>query len=162
MSRAALYTAFFFLLAPGTNAFLVPWAIAGFHRPEGELGASGALGLVLLACGFVAAVACFVRFVREGSGTPAPAAPTESLVVGGLYRFVRNPMYLAVAAMIGGWALVLHDGGILVWLLVFMGAVWTFVTAYEEPTLTQQFGDSYVSYREAVPGWWPRLTPYRG
>jgi len=162
MSRAGVHTVIFFFLAPGTNAFLVPWWIAGFERPEGELGWLDLLGAALLAAGLVAVVACFRRFVREGRGTPAPVAPTEFLVLGGLYRYVRNPMYLAVASMIAGQALILHSAGVLVWLGVFMAAVWIFTRAYEEPELTRQFGESYVEYRDAVPGWWPRLTPYQG
>jgi protein-S-isoprenylcysteine O-methyltransferase Ste14 len=162
MSRTALRTVLFFFLAPGTTAFVVPWWIAGWHLPEGRVTALDLLGALLLGVGLVAVLACFRRFVREGSGTPAPVAPTESLVVGGLYRYVRNPMYLAVASMIGGQALILRSPGVLVWLGVFMTAVWTFVRAYEEPTLTRQFGTSYERYRAAVPGWWPRLTPYRG
>ena len=162
MSRAALYTVVFFFLAPGTMGFVVPWVITGWQRPEGELGALGLLGAALVACGLVAVVACFVRFVREGSGTPAPVEPTESLVVGGLYRYVRNPMYIAVASIIGGQALIFHSNGVLAWLALFMLSVWSFVRAYEEPTLAQQFGDSYAEYRDAVPGWWPRLTPYQG
>ncbi len=159
MSRAAVHTVVFFFLAPGTMAFAVPWLIAG--RPEGEPSALDLLGAALLATGLVAVVTCFRRFVREGSGTPAPVAPTEWLVVGGLYRYVRNPMYLAVASMIGGQALILRSTGVLAWLAVFLVTVWTFVRVYEEPTLTDQFGESYTRYRAAVPGWWPRLTPYQ-
>ena len=72
-------------------------------------------------CGLVAVIACFARFVTEGVGTPAPVAPTESLVVGGLYRFVRNPMYLAVASMIGGQALRFRSPGAASWML---GLLW--------------------------------------
>ena len=107
-------------------------------------------------------VACFARFVSEGHGTPAPTAPTDQLVVGGIYRYVRNPMYLGVAAVIGGQALLFRSWGTAIWMVVFMVVVWSFVRLYEEPTLTRQFGDSYERYRQTVPGWWPRLTPYRG
>ena len=162
MARAAVYTVVFFFLAPGANAGLVPWWLTGWDRPDGPVGLLDVLGAALVVVGLVAAIACFARFVNEGSGTPAPTAPTESLVVGGLYRHVRNPMYLAVAAVIGGEALVLRSAPVGIWLLVFMAAVWGFVHAYEEPALTRQFGAAYESYRSAVPGWWPRLQPYRG
>ena len=85
-------------------------------------------------------VAAFTQFVREGRGTPAPIAPTERLVVGGLYRWVRNPMYLAVAAMIAGQAIMFGSRGILVWLIVFCVTVWSFVSFYEEPTLKDRYG----------------------
>ena len=102
MLRSAVFTAVFFVLAPGVNAGLVPWLITGWDRPDGALGPADVAGAALLSLGLLAVVACFVRFVTEGRGTPAPLAPTEQLVVGGLYRFVRNPMYVAVASMIAG------------------------------------------------------------
>jgi len=160
MARAAIYTVVFFVLAPGTNAGLVPWLITGWDRPVADLGVLDVLGVALIVIGLIAVTACFVRFVTEGVGTPAPVAPTETLVVGGLYRFVRNPMYVAVASMIGGEALLFRSVGTAVWMLLFMAAVWSFVRGYEEPSLAEQFGDSYRDYREAVPGWHPRLTPY--
>jgi protein-S-isoprenylcysteine O-methyltransferase Ste14 len=94
--------------------------------------------------------------VIEGVGTPAPAAPTERLVVGGLYRYVRNPMYLAVAAVIVGQAAVLGRWLLVGYALVFGGTVWSFVHWYEEPTLRRQFGAAYEEYRATVPGWWLR------
>ena len=150
------------MLAPGTTAGLVPWLITGWDRPDLALGVADVAGAALVAIGLLAVVACFVRFVTEGRGTPAPVAPTEQLVVGGLYRFVRNPMYVAVASMIGGQALLFRSAGVGVWLVAFLVTVVAFVKGYEEPRLTEQFGESYERYRRAVPGWWPRLTPYRG
>lgn len=162
MRRAALYTAVFFVAAPGTTAGLVPWWITGWDRPSGPVSVLDALGVIALAAGLAAAVACFVRFVVEGAGTPAPTAPTETLVVGGLYRHVRNPMYLAVGAMIGGQSLLFRSPGVALWLAGFAVLVVTFVKGYEEPALARRFGSSYDAYRRAVPGWWPRLRPYSG
>jgi protein-S-isoprenylcysteine O-methyltransferase Ste14 len=160
MSRAAVYTVVFFFVAPGTTAGLVPWLITDWDRPEGPLAALDVLGVAVGLLGLVAVIACFVRFVQEGAGTPAPSAPTESLVVGGMYRHVRNPMYLAVAWTIGGQALLFRSAGVGLWLLAFMAAVLAFVKGYEEPALARRFGPSYDAYRAAVPGWWPRRTPY--
>ena len=70
-------------------------------------------------------------------------------------------MYLAVAAIILGQAVIFASLGVLVWLAIFAVAVVTFVTTYEEPTLRETHGESYDAYRAAVPGWWPRLTPWR-
>ena len=83
------------------------------------------------------------------------------MVVGGLYRFVRNPMYVAVASIIGGQALLFRSTGTAIWLLLFMAAVFAFVRAYEEPSLAEQFGDAYADYRDAVPagGRGSRRTP---
>ena len=102
-------------------------------------------------------VQAFARFVIDGFGTPAPVAPTDELVVGGLYRHVRNPMYVAVVAIIAGQALVFGQE----LLLVYAGAMWAvfagFVRVYEEPTLLATYGDQYEAYRRSVPAWLPRL-----
>ena len=155
-----MYTAVFFGLAPGSTAGLVPWLITRWHRPASGLGPAGLVGLALLAAGLLVVVACFARFVTEGRGTPAPVAPTETLVVGGLYRHVRNPMYVGVAWAIAGQALLFRSWGVALWLAVFLLAVVSFVKGYEEPRLASQFGAAYERYRRAVPGWWPRLRPY--
>ncbi len=158
-TRAALGSVLFFLAAPGVMAGLVPWAITGYDDRGGPV--ATLIGAVLVVVGLAALVACFVQFVREGRGTPAPVAPTRELVVGGLYRWVRNPMYLAVATVILGQAVLFASVGVLVWLGIFAIAVVSFVTGYEEPTLRETYGESYDAYRAAVPGWWPRLTPWR-
>jgi protein-S-isoprenylcysteine O-methyltransferase Ste14 len=161
MRRATLGTTAFFFVAPGTVAGLVPWWLSGWDRPAGGLRVAEVVGGVLVAIGLAVVIAAFVQFVREGRGTPAPVAPTEQLVVGGLYRYVRNPMYLAVAAVIGGQALIFESVAVLWWLLAFIVLVFTFVSAYEQPTLRRTYGASYDAYCDAVPGWCPRLTPWR-
>ena len=103
----------------------------------------------------------FARFVVEGIGTPAPVAPTEHLVVGGLYRHVRNPMYLAVGAAIVGQAMLFGDAGLLLYAAVFFALVGAFVRLYEEPALEARYGERYLEYKRAVPGWWPRPRPWR-
>ncbi len=103
-SAAATGTALFFAIAPGVVAGLVPWWLTGW-RPRGPLAAWAPVqiaGLIMLILGAIVLVQAFARFVTEGRGTPAPVAPTDRLVVGGLYRYVRNPMYLAVVATIAG------------------------------------------------------------
>ena len=118
------------------------------------------VGALLLVAGVVVLLQAFARFVTEGIGTPAPVAPTERLVVGGLYRYVRNPMYLAVAATIVGQALLLGRWVLLAYAAAFVVAVASFVHWYEEPTLRRRFGAEYDAYRRAVPGWWPRRRPW--
>jgi protein-S-isoprenylcysteine O-methyltransferase Ste14 len=118
--------------------------------------------VILLAGGAIVLISAFGRFVVEGVGTPAPIAPTQRLVVGGLYRHVRNPMYLAVACTILGQALVLGRPSLLVYAAIFGVAVIAFVHAYEEPTLAKRYGDQYEAYRRAVPAWRPRLRPWDG
>ena len=156
MVRAILGSTVFFFAAPCVVGGVLPWWISGWAAPRFWP------GFVIVAAGAFVVLRAFVRFVREGRGTPAPVAPTEELVVGGDYRFVRNPMYVGVASAIAGQALLFRSGAVVVWLVVFLVAVVSFVKGYEEPRLTEQFGAAYVRYRREVPGWWPRLTPYRG
>jgi protein-S-isoprenylcysteine O-methyltransferase Ste14 len=161
-TRAAAGSLLFFLLAPGVVAGLVPRTLTDWQvrQPLPYWAPLRVVGIVLLAAGIVVLVHAFVRFVVEGVGTPAPVAPTEHLVVGGLYRYVRNPMYLAVAATIIGQALVLGQLALLLYAAAVCVAVATFVRWYEEPTLVRQFGAQYEVYRHAVPAWWPRRHPW--
>ena len=103
----------------------------------------------------------FARFVVEGIGTPAPVAPPQHLVVGGLYRFVRNPMYVAVTATIVGQAALLGRPALLLYAALFMAVVAAFVYGYEQPVLRERFGAEYDAYRRNVPAWWPRLRPWK-
>jgi protein-S-isoprenylcysteine O-methyltransferase Ste14 len=157
--QAAAGSAVFLLAAPGVVAGLVPWLLTGWDSagPPAPVAVAGAL-LVVLAAGVL--VHSFARFVVEGLGTPAPIAPTDRLVVGGLYRYVRNPMYVAVGTTIVGQALLLGRP----WLLAYAAAFWivvaAFVRGYEEPTLSARYGAEYAAYRRAVPGWRPRLRPW--
>ncbi len=163
---AAVGSAVFFALAPGMVAGLIPWWLTRWLPGEAVLpGLLGwvqrAGGVVLLATGGGVVIHSFARFVVEGAGTPAPPAPTERLVVGELYRHVRNPMYLAVVAAIVGQALLLGRLDLLPYAAIVATAFTAFVHLYEEPTLSRQFGADYEAYRRAVPAWWPRLRPWR-
>jgi protein-S-isoprenylcysteine O-methyltransferase Ste14 len=157
--EAAFGSAVFLLVAPGVVAGLVPWLLTGWRSSDPPL-VVAALGAVLLVVGAAVVLQTFARFVLEGRGTPAPVAPTERLVVGGLYRHVRNPMYVAVGATIVGQALLLGRPGLLAYAAVFWLVVAAFVRTYEEPTLSARYGDEYEAYRRAVPAWWPRLRPW--
>jgi protein-S-isoprenylcysteine O-methyltransferase Ste14 len=159
--RAAAGSAAFLALAPGVMGGLIPWALTGWHA-HAVWPAARVLGAVLIACGAGALIHAFARFVLEGIGTPAPAYPTERLVVGGLYRYVRNPMYIAVATTILGQALLLGQAILVGYAAAFALTVATFVYGYEQPTLEEQFGDEYAAYRAAVPAWRPRLRPWNG
>jgi protein-S-isoprenylcysteine O-methyltransferase Ste14 len=150
----------FFALAPGTVAGLLPWALTGWRVGPAPAWPVRALGGLMILVGLLVIVPAFVRFVVEGAGTPAPVAQTDRLVVGGPYRHVRNPMYLAVLLAIFGQAILLGQ-----WTLIWYGlaagaAMVTFVKAYEEPHLAATYGPAYEAYRRAVPGWLPRWTPW--
>jgi protein-S-isoprenylcysteine O-methyltransferase Ste14 len=150
-----------FLVVPGVVAGLIPWALTGWQTDDAPAPVRIAGG-VLVVGGAAFLIHAFARFVVEGIGTPAPVAPTERLVVGGIYRHVRNPMYLAVGATIVGQALLLGQWGLLAYAALFFAVVATFVVTYEEPTLQREFGADYDAYRRAVPGWLPRLHPWQG
>jgi protein-S-isoprenylcysteine O-methyltransferase Ste14 len=154
-------SALFFVVAPGVVAGLIPWRLTAWEVLQEPWPLRG-LGLLLLVVSVPVLVGAFVRFARDGLGTPAPVAPTERLVVSGAYRFVRNPMYLAVVGAIVGQALLLGQLGLLRYAALVAVLMVVFVRFYEEPTLRRQFGAEYDAYCRAVPGWLPRLRPWNG
>ncbi len=160
---ASAGTAIFFVLAPGVVAGLVPWWLTGWRGgqslPSWAWAPLRVAAGILILVGVVVLVSAFVRFVAEGAGTPAPVAPTEHLVVGGLFRYVRNPMYLAVVATILGQALAVGRPTLFVYTAAVGVAMVAFVHGYEEPALRRRFGAQYEDYRHAVPAWWPRRRP---
>lgn len=162
-ASAAWITTLFFVLAPGTVAGLVPWQISRWRvlHPSWDPAVLRVIGILLIIAGAAGLVECFVRFVRQGRGTPAPIYPTERLVVSGLYRWVRNPMYTTVLALLIGQ--VLWFGNVSV--LIYAAGAWLithlFVCFYEEPTLRRTYGAQYDVWRAHVPRWIPRLKPWR-
>src|SRR5687767_14394114 len=150
------------VLAPGTVCGLVPWLITGWRQPGAALPWVSAVGWLLVLAGTAVLVHAFVAFAWHGRGTPAPAAPTERLVVQGLYRHVRNPMYSAVLALVLGQALLCQSWGLFAYLVLIGIAQAAFVHSYEEPTLREAYGSAYDVFCENVPRWIPRLTPWRG
>ena len=154
--RAAAGTILFLAVAPGIVAGLVPWLLTGWRSSDPPSWLQ-AVGWLAVAAGAAVVLEAFGRFVVEGVGTPAPVAPTNELVVGGLYRYVRNPMYLAVAAVILGQAAILGSLLLVAYAALFFATVWSFVHWYEEPSLRRRFGAAYEEYARQVPGWWPRL-----
>src|ERR671912_331479 len=142
---AAVGSAVFFVVAPGTVVGLIPWLLTGWQVREAVpyWAPMRVLGAVLLVAGLNVLVQAFVRFTVEGLGTPAPIAAPERLVVGGLYRYVRNPMYVAILAALVGQALLLGQLGLLLYAAVLWLISAVFVRWHEEPTLTRRFGADY-------------------
>jgi protein-S-isoprenylcysteine O-methyltransferase Ste14 len=152
-----------FIVAPLMVAGLIPWWITRWEFRPPFLGVelTRVTGVILIVVAAPVLVDSFARFALEGVGTPAVIAPTRNLVVTGLYRYVRNPMYVAVVTAILGQALLFGD-----WRLLEYGALcWIgfhiFVVLYEEPTLKETFGMEYDAFQANVPRWIPRLTPWR-
>ena len=141
----------FFIAAPGVVAGLLPWLITHWHRlPLSPYPAFRIGGVLLIIAGLAFLVPAFARFALEGAGTPAPLAPTERLVVGGIYRHVRNPMYLAVLAIILGQALLFWQASLVVYAGVVGMAMFAFVRLYEDRFWSIATG-AYAAYRNAVP-----------
>lgn len=155
-------SAAFFIAAPGVVAGLVPWLLTDrWGLPWSSVPGFVPLGGIVVMAAAAALLHAFARFALEGLGTPAPVAPTEKLVIGGIYRHVRNPMYVAVLAIILGQALLFSSWMLAAYAVIAAAAMASFVRLYEEPTLARRYGAEYETYRRAVPGWFPRLTPWR-
>jgi protein-S-isoprenylcysteine O-methyltransferase Ste14 len=152
--RALVGTVVFVAVVPGTVVVGMPWWLTGWRLAGGTLARVAGVALV------VASTPLFLsflsRFVVEGRGTPAPIAPTEHLVVGGPYRWTRNPGYIAVFGMLIGQALLFGSAAVLAYAGLIALAFHTFVLFYEEPTLRRTFGAEYDAYCRRVPRWLPR------
>jgi protein-S-isoprenylcysteine O-methyltransferase Ste14 len=145
----------FTLLAPGTIAVLIPWFIR-----RGRLPVSGlpmALAVTLFAVGAGIYVWCVWDFASFGRGTPAPIDAPKQLVVRGLYRYVRNPMYVGVLTVILGWVAVYRSAALVLYAIVVATVFHLFIVLYEERHLQRVFGTEYSEYRTRVGRWLPRF-----
>jgi protein-S-isoprenylcysteine O-methyltransferase Ste14 len=154
-----LKTLLFTILVPGTVTVLIPrWLLGEKHLAPGQaLGGFGWLGVIPMTLGAIVYLVCAWDFATVGKGTPAPIAPTENLVIRGLYQYVRNPMYIGVLLVLSGETIAFESRR----LAVYAGVVWLFfhlfIISYEEPHLRARFGESYKDYRRRVPRWFPNL-----
>jgi protein-S-isoprenylcysteine O-methyltransferase Ste14 len=161
-SSAILGSLIFLVVAPGTVAGLVPWWISRYRLEPAtpEVWVVRGVGCLLIAAGLLFLLDSFAQFALRGMGTPAPVAPPRHLVVSGYYRFVRNPMYVAVLALILGQALLFGGLALFAYAVIVWVAFYAFVLGYEEPTLRRTFGEEYLAYCKHVPRWIPRLRPW--
>jgi protein-S-isoprenylcysteine O-methyltransferase Ste14 len=152
--RSLLWT----LLLPGFLGVYVPWRYFGLRNVRLDLGDPiHILGILCTGVGIVLLAACIFEFARSGRGTLAPVDPPRELVVRGLYRYVRNPMYLAVTMIVLGEVALTRSRALLLYWAVWFLAANLFVLMYEEPTLRRRFGPSYEAYAERVGRWFPRF-----
>ncbi|MGW3170027.1 methyltransferase family protein [Streptomyces sp. NPDC001153] len=161
-ASAALGSVLFLVFVSGGAAVVVPWWLTGGRRCGHWWPPLRLLGLLPLPAGAAVILEAFSRFALEGLGTPVPVAPPVRLVASGPYRYVRNPIYVAVVAVLFGQGLlparpVLFGYAAGAWVLT-----WAFVRWYEEPGLVRRFGTEYERYRRAVPARCPRRPPRRG
>ena len=161
---AVLGSAIFLVIAPGIVAGYIPWRICRWHVGAGLLGTSclRVLGTLFIAAGLPVLLDSFARFALLGAGTPAPIFPTQRLVVSGLFRYVRNPMYVAVLSLIFGQGLLFGSVQVLEYGIAVWAAFYLFVLIYEEPTLRKSYGREYEEFSANVPRWIPRWRPWRG
>jgi protein-S-isoprenylcysteine O-methyltransferase Ste14 len=151
-----LKTLIFMAVAPATVTIYLPYALlTSSHAPQP--GSLRYLGLLPIIVGAVAECWCARDFAIKGRGTPAPFDPPKELVARGLYRRVRNPMYVGVMTILAGESLFFASRTLVVYALAVF--VWfnIFVLLHEEPTLRRKFGEAYERYCEAVPRWLPLL-----
>jgi protein-S-isoprenylcysteine O-methyltransferase Ste14 len=148
-----------FIALPGMVAIVAPPAIASLDPWRGERWTAGA---VVLLAGAVVLLWCVRDFYVSGKGTLAPWDPPRRLVVVGLYRFTRNPMYVGVLVMLCGWALYLRSPLLVAYTVALAAAFHARVVTYEEPWCASQFGAHWQAYAAAVPRWLPRRRPWYG
>ena len=153
-ARSLLWT----ILLPGFFAGYVPWRFVGLGQIRlEELNPTSLLSLMCIGLGVVLLAACIVEFARSGRGTLSPIDPPRHLVIRGLYKYVRNPMYLSVTTIVLGEVLLTRSLALALYWAIWFVAVNLFVMGYEEPTLRRRFGRSYDEYTEHVGRWVPRF-----
>jgi protein-S-isoprenylcysteine O-methyltransferase Ste14 len=147
---------------PGFVLVYIPWWMTRFRTPPGEPAWQSAIAIAMILAGLAPLFSSMFRFVVVGRGTLVPGVPTERLVVSGLYRYVRNPMYLGVLLSLAGEAILFRSRDIVMEASIAWLATHLFILVYEEPTLARRYPDEYPRYKRNVPRWLPRLTPWPG
>ena len=152
----ALGSILFFILAPGMVAGFIPLALLR-TGPQVQTGFLAYVAFPLWVIGTTVLIWCFWDFLVKGKGTPAPIDPPKELVVSGLYKYVRNPMYVGILLVILGHFLWFGFWNLLIYAAVVFAAFSAFVIFYEEPTLKRNFGAAYEDYLKEVPRWIPKF-----
>jgi protein-S-isoprenylcysteine O-methyltransferase Ste14 len=144
---------------PGLIVVLIPYLLTRFHEGRAYPEAVRILGIVLIVLGTGLMLASFSRFPIEASGTPFPTNPPSArrVIVGGPYRYVRNPMYVSFVVALIGMSVYLARPVLLIHTAVLVVLLAAFVRWYEERTLARRFGEQYAVYRSQVGAWLPRL-----
>ena len=152
-----LRSVFFTFLLPGTVTVFIPyWIVSSREGRVSNTHSFRYLGVPLILIGAVGLLGCIWQFFSEGRGTLAPIDAPKELVVRGLYKYVRNPMYVSVVTILIGEAILFSSTAIIVEAVIFIVLAYLFVVFYEEPALRRQFGESYERYTQRVGRWIPR------
>jgi protein-S-isoprenylcysteine O-methyltransferase Ste14 len=157
----AAKTAFWIVAVHGTVLILAPYFIlqANIQLVSGELPALRFIGVLPVLVGCLIVLWCARDLTVSGAGTPAPMDPPRRLVVRGLYRFVRNPMYAGDLLVLLGESLLYESVILTVYGLAMFGVFHLFILWHEEPALKRRFGESYQQYCKAVRRWIPSFQP---
>jgi protein-S-isoprenylcysteine O-methyltransferase Ste14 len=147
-----------FLILPGIVAGVLPLVLISTDPWRQD---SWSFGVIILGLGSFGLLWCVRDFYVAGKGTLAPWDPPKRLVVVGLYRYTRNPMYISVFMLVGGWALLAGSPLLGVYLILLTLAFHLRVLWHEEPLLSKQFPSEWAAYSAHVPRWLPRLAPWR-
>ena len=147
----------FTVFVPGLVAGYVPWRLASPGLAEGARLSQWSIAAPAFILGASIYFWCLWDFATAGRGTPAPVDPPKTLVVRGLYRYVRNPMYVGVLLVIVGWTLLTRSSALATYGASVALAFHLFVVFVEEPMLRARFGESYGAYCRSVSRWWPTL-----
>ena len=156
MLSLLLRNLFFTILQPGIVAGLIPYWILGDKLNKAfsqSLQFYQYLGILLFVIGLVIMFDCIIRFAVEGRGTLSPADPTKKLVIKGLYKYSRNPMYMGVMLILTGEAVFFKSTGLWIYLLFIFIAFNLFILLVEEPRLRRDFGEDYYQYCQKVRRW---------
>ncbi len=161
--EAVFGTLFFLFLVLPIFFIYIPYKIVSYpnHALLFDIGVWRYSGLILIVLGAAGYFWCSHSFAFSGKGSPIPFTPTKELVVTGLYRHVRNPMYVAAFMILAGETVLFQSKGMLIYFLIMFAGLNFQVLCLEETHLEEKFGEGYRRYRKAVPRWIPRLTPYR-
>ena len=162
-----LKTLIFTIIAPGAVIALIPYLLlsrnsSAFTHIGAHTGLFQLFALVPMAVGAAIYFRCAWDFASTGKGTPAPIDPPKRLVARGLYRFVRNPMYVGVLLALFGEAWLFRSGALLVYAVTAFTWQHLFVVLYEEPALKRKFGESYLDYLVRTPRWIPCINNSAG
>ena len=150
----------FTVLVPGTVAVWIPWRLTSGDLTYRVVPLTDWIeAMPAFVVGGSIYFWCLWDFARTGRGTPAPIDPPKALVVRGLYRYLRNPMYVGVLLVITGWALLSRSRDVAVYGAIVAVGFHLIVVFVEEPILRGKFGDSYEAYCRAVNRWWPASRP---
>lgn len=156
MWSLVLRNLFFTILQPGMVAGLIPYWIAGSPGTgtfKNNLSSFQYIAIFIFAAGIAILFYCISMFAVKGKGTLSPADPTKKLVVSGLYKFSRNPMYIGVMLMLIGEAIFFNSGGLWIYTSIVFIAFNLFIVLHEEPRLKEDFGTEYQQYSKAVRRW---------